>query len=42
MTKRGAVLDCNDEEIMRDVLGTILTNAGYKIETSLQKRKWFC
>ncbi len=32
MAKKGSVLICDDEEIMRDVLGTILSNAGYKID----------
>ncbi len=32
MAKKGSVLICDDEEIMRDVLGTILSGAGYKIE----------
>jgi DNA-binding NtrC family response regulator len=32
MAKKGSVLVCDDEEIMRDVLGTILSDAGYKVE----------
>lgn len=32
MAKKGSVLVCDDEEIMRDVLGTILANAGYKVD----------
>ena len=32
MAKKGSVLICDDEEIMRDVLETILTHAGYKVE----------
>ena len=32
MAKRGSVLICDDEEIMRDVLETILSGAGYKVE----------
>jgi len=32
MSKKGSVLICDDEEIMRDVLGTILSSAGYKVE----------
>jgi DNA-binding NtrC family response regulator len=32
MAKKGSVLICDDEEIMRDVLETILTSAGYKVE----------
>src|SRR5436190_8700648 len=32
MAKKGSVLICDDEEIMRDVLGTILSDAGYKVE----------
>jgi len=32
MAKKGSVLVCDDEEIMRDVLGTILSTAGYKVE----------
>src|SRR5436190_5737240 len=32
MAKKGSVLVCDDEEIMRDVLGTILSEAGYKVE----------
>lgn len=32
MAKKGSVLICDDEEIMRDVLETILTHAGYRVE----------
>ncbi len=32
MAKKGTVLVCDDEEIMRDVLGTVLSGAGYKVE----------
>ncbi len=32
MAKKGSILICDDEEIMRDVLGTILAGAGYKVE----------
>jgi DNA-binding NtrC family response regulator len=32
MAKKGSVLVCDDEEIMRDVLDTILTSAGYKVD----------
>ncbi len=32
MAKKGSVLVCDDEEIMRDVLGTILSGAGYKVD----------
>ena len=32
MAKKGSVLICDDEEIMRDVLETILSGAGYKVE----------
>ena len=32
MAKKGSILVCDDEEIMRDVLGTILSGAGYKVE----------
>ena len=32
MTKKGSILICDDEEIMRDVLETILTAAGYGVE----------
>ena len=32
MAKRGSILICDDEEIMRDVLETILSGAGYKVE----------
>ncbi|MEP6704035.1 MAG: sigma-54 dependent transcriptional regulator [Acidobacteriota bacterium] len=32
MAKKGSVLVCDDEEIMRDVLDTILSSAGYKVD----------
>lgn len=32
MAKKGSVLICDDEEIMREVLETILTRAGYRVE----------
>ena len=32
MAKKGSILICDDEEIMRDVLETILTGAGYKVD----------
>ena len=32
MAKKGSVLVCDDEEIMRDVLETILSGAGYKVD----------
>ncbi len=32
MAKKGSVLICDDEEIMRDVLETILSGAGYKVD----------
>ena len=32
MAKKGSVLICDDEEIMRDVLETLLSAAGYKVE----------
>lgn len=32
MAKKGTILICDDEEIMRDVLGTILAGAGYKVD----------
>ncbi|HMQ03835.1 MAG TPA: sigma-54 dependent transcriptional regulator [Pyrinomonadaceae bacterium] len=32
MAKKGSVLICDDEEIMREVLETILTTAGYRVE----------
>lgn len=32
MGKKGSILVCDDEEIMRDVLETILSNAGYRVE----------
>ena len=32
MAKKGSILVCDDEEIMRDVLETILTGAGYKVD----------
>ena len=34
MAKKGSILICDDEEIMRDVLETILSGAGYKVELS--------
>jgi DNA-binding NtrC family response regulator len=34
MAKKGSVLICDDEEIMRDVLETILSAAGYKVVLS--------
>src|SRR5687768_6552979 len=32
MAKKGSVLICDDEEIMRDVLETIVSTAGYKVD----------
>lgn len=32
MAKKGNILICDDEEIMRDVLETILSSAGYKVD----------
>lgn len=32
MAKKGSILVCDDEEIMRDVLDTILSGAGYKVD----------
>ncbi len=32
MAKKGSILVCDDEEIMRDVLETILNGAGYKVD----------
>ena len=32
MAKKGSILFCDDEEIMRDVLETILSSAGYKVD----------
>src|SRR3982750_3158996 len=32
MAKKGSLLVCDDEEIMRDVLDTILSHAGYRVE----------
>ena len=32
MARKGTVLVCDDEEIMRDVLETILSGAGYKVD----------
>lgn len=32
MAKKGSILICDDEEIMRDVLETILSEVGYKVE----------
>jgi DNA-binding NtrC family response regulator len=34
MARKGSVLICDDEEIMRDVLETLLSSAGYKVELS--------
>lgn len=34
MAKKGSVLICDDEEIMREVLETILSGAGYRVELS--------
>ncbi len=34
MAKKGSILICDDEEIMRDVLETILSSAGHKVELS--------
>jgi DNA-binding NtrC family response regulator len=34
MARKGSVLICDDEEIMRDVLETIVSGAGYKVELS--------
>ena len=34
MAKKGSILICDDEEIMRDVLETILSGAGYRVELS--------
>lgn len=34
MAKKGSILICDDEEIMRDVLETILSGAGYKVDLS--------
>ena len=31
MAKKGSILICDDEEIMRDVLDTILSGAGYRV-----------
>jgi DNA-binding NtrC family response regulator len=36
MGKKGSVLICDDEEIMRDVLETILSSAGYKVDLAKQ------
>ncbi len=36
MAKKGSVLVCDDEEIMRDVLETILSSAGYKVDLAKQ------
>lgn len=33
MAKKGSILICDDEEIMRDVLGTILTNGNLRANT---------
>ncbi len=32
MAKKGSILVCDDEEIMRDVLETILSGAGYRVD----------
>jgi DNA-binding NtrC family response regulator len=32
MSKKGSILICDDEEIMRDVLEAILSSAGYKVD----------
>ena len=32
MAKKGSILICDDEEIMREVLETILSGAGYRVE----------
>ena len=32
MSKKGSILICDDEEIMRDVLETILSSAGYRVD----------
>ena len=32
MAKKGSILVCDDEEIMRDVLETVLSAAGYKVD----------
>lgn len=32
MSKKGSILVCDDEEIMRDVLETILSTAGYRVD----------
>jgi DNA-binding NtrC family response regulator len=32
MAKKGSILICDDEEIMRDVLETLLSSAGYRVE----------
>ncbi|HQU84863.1 MAG TPA: sigma-54 dependent transcriptional regulator [Pyrinomonadaceae bacterium] len=32
MAKKGSILICDDEEIMRDVLETIVSSAGYKVD----------
>lgn len=34
MARKGSILICDDEEIMRDVLETLLSAAGYKVELS--------
>jgi DNA-binding NtrC family response regulator len=36
MAKKGSILICDDEEIMRDVLETILSSAGYKVDLAKQ------
>src|SRR3954447_3890543 len=32
MAKKGSILICDDEEIMRDILETLLSSAGYKVD----------
>ena len=32
MAKKGSILICDDEEIMREVLETILSGAGYRVD----------
>ncbi len=34
MAKKGSILICDDEEIMREVLETILSSAGYRVDLS--------
>ena len=38
MAKKGSILICDDEEIMRDVLETILSGAGYKVDLAKNKK----